>query len=203
MSQHFLLTSAASSLSLKDVYRLTENEAREMFCRLRWTGGVPACPHCGCSTCYAFSCRPIFKCKACGRQFSITSGTIFAFHKLLIRDYLAAIAIFVNGAKGVSALQLSRDLGVQYKTAFVLAHKLREAVAKEAKGETQMGTVEVDGAYFGGHVRLKNLKAEREDRRLFENRSPARKCVVAMRQRKGKVVPFVFKGEQESFECGA
>ena len=64
-------------------------------------------------------------------QFSVTSGTIFASRKLPIRDYLLAIAIFVNGAKGHSALQLSRDLDCQYKTAFVLAHKLREAMAAD------------------------------------------------------------------------
>jgi hypothetical protein len=64
--------------------------------------------------CYACA-RPIFRCKGGGHQFSVTSGTIFASRKLPMRDYLMAIAIFVNGAKGHSALQLSRDLGCQYK----------------------------------------------------------------------------------------
>ena len=59
----------------------------------------------------------------------------------------------MNGAKGHSALQLSRDLDVQYKTAFVLSHKLREAMASEHAGVTLSGTVEIDGAYFGGYVR--------------------------------------------------
>ena len=54
----------------------------------------------------------------------------------------------MNGAKGVSALQVSRDLDVQYKTAFVLSHKLREAMARETAGMTLGGIVEVDGAYF-------------------------------------------------------
>lgn len=64
----------------------------------------------------------------------MTSGTIFASRKLSIRDYLLAIAIFVNGAKGHSAPHLSRDLDCQYKTAFVMAHKIREAMASEANG---------------------------------------------------------------------
>jgi hypothetical protein len=64
------------------------------------------------------------------KDFSITSGTIFASHKLPLRTYLAAIAIFANEVKGKSALALSRDLDVQYKTAFVLAHKLRESPVK-------------------------------------------------------------------------
>jgi transposase-like protein len=71
--------------------------------------------------------RPVWKCKACRYQLSVTAGTIFADRKRPIRDYL----IFANGAKGHSALQLSRDLGCQYKTAFVLAHKLREAIEAE------------------------------------------------------------------------
>jgi hypothetical protein len=66
---------------------------------------------------------------------------------LAIRDILAAIAIFVNGAKGVSALQLSRDLNVQYKTAFVMAHKLREVLGAEQDAARQLrGEIEIDGA---------------------------------------------------------
>jgi hypothetical protein len=64
---------------------------------------------------------------------------LFAFHKMPLRNYLAAIAIFCNEVKGKSALALSRDLDVQYKTAFVLAHKLREAMASEMKGNWLAG----------------------------------------------------------------
>ena len=66
-------------------------------------------------------------------------------------------------------MQLSRDLDVQYKTAFVLAHKLREALAAETAELKLSKTVEVDGAYFGGHVRSANLKTDRVDRRLLQN----------------------------------
>lgn len=106
--------------------------------------------------------------KGCGQQFSMTSGTIFASRKLTIRDYLLAIVIFINAAKGISSLQLARDLGVQYKTAFVLTHKLREAMAAQLKGMVLNGTVEVDGCYVGGHVRPANRKEDRVDRRLAE-----------------------------------
>ena len=68
-------------------------------------------------------------------------------------DLLAAICMWSNCAKGISALQLSRDLDCQYKTAFVLAHKLREAMAKGNDDGSLSGTVEIDGAYFGGQVR--------------------------------------------------
>src|SRR4051812_18039934 len=109
---------------------MSDEEARAKFKRLRWADndGEAYCPKCGCLKVTALATRPVWKCSGCKYQFSVTAGTIFADRKRPIRDYLLAIAIFANGAKGHSALQLSRDLDCQYKTAFVLAHKLREAI---------------------------------------------------------------------------
>jgi len=200
MSQHFLLSAKARTLSLASVARMSDEESRAMFRSIRWTAteGEPVCPRCGCVAVYEYASRPIFKCKGCGHQFSVTSGTIFASRKLPMRDYLMAIAIFVNGAKGHSALQLSRDLGCQYKTAFVLAHKLREAMASEHKGKVLRGHVEIDGAYFGGYVKPENRKADRVDRRLSEHRSGKRRCVVVMRERSGRTLPFVVITEDQA-----
>ena len=91
---------------------------------------------------------------------------MFAFHKLPLRIYLAAIAIYTNAVKGISALQLGRDLGVQYKTAFVLAHKIRESLMEQRDMAQLTGEVHIDGAYVNGHIRPKNKKADRIDRRL-------------------------------------
>jgi len=200
MSQHFLLTAKARSLSLAKVARLSDEEAYQTFKLIRWaaTNGEPFCPRCGCVAVYTYQTRKLFKCKGCNHQFSVTSGTIFASRKLPVRDYLLAIAIFVNGAKGHSALQLSRELDCQYKTAFVMAHKIREAMASEANGATVAGTVEVDGAYFGGHVRPANHKENRRDRRLIQNQTGKRRVVVIMRERGGRTLPFVFKSEDAS-----
>ena len=168
MSQHFLLSAKARTLSLATVLRMTDEEAESVFRNLRWTDGKALCPHCECPTVYECR-RPSgalrFRCKACRKDFSITSGTLFAFHKMPLRNYLAATAIFCNEVKGKSALALSRDLCVQYKTAFVLAHKLREAMASELKGMRIGGadrTVEVDGGYFGGYVRYHVATATRQ-----------------------------------------
>lgn len=199
MSQHFLLSAAARTLSLAKVMRMTDEAARETFKAIRWasTEGEPVCSKCGCVEAYEIATRQIFKCKGCLAQYSVTSGTIFASRKLPVRDILAAIAIFVNGAKGYSALQLSRDLDVQYKTAFVMAHKLREAIAMSRSAEKLDGVVEVDGAYFGGYVKPTNLKANRRDRRLSENQSGKRQVVVAIRERDGDTMAFVAKREAE------
>lgn len=200
MPQHFLLSSKARSLSLAKVMRLSDEEAHETFKAIRWAnnGSEPFCPRCGCVAVYEYKTRRIFKCQGCMAQFSVTTGTIFASRKLAIRDILAAIAIFVNGAKGYSALQLSRDLDVQYKTAFVLAHKLREAIGAEMKSRKVSGEVEIDGAYFGGYVKPENEKAKRKDRRLAINQTGKRRVVVVMRERKGKTLPFVFDAEADA-----
>jgi transposase-like protein len=200
MSQHFLLSKHARSLSLARVARMSDEEAVTAFRNIRWaaTSGAPVCPRCQCSAVYEYKTRPLFKCKGCDHQFSVTSGTIFASRKLPIRTYLLAIAIFVNAAKGHSALQLSRDLDCQYKTAFVMAHKIREALAAETENMTVEGEVEIDGAYFGGHIKPANYRENRVDRRLAKNQNGKRRVVVVMRERNGRTLPFVFKSEAQS-----
>lgn len=206
MSQHFLLSAKARTLSLASVLRMTDEEAETAFIRIRWAdnGGKAFCIHCGCPTVYEAR-RPSgalrFRCKACRKDFSITSGTLFAHHKMPLRNYLAAIAIFCNEVKGKSALALSRDLDVQYKTAFVLAHKLREAMASELKGRIIGGPgkiAEVDGGYFGGYMKPANHKENRRDRRLAKNQNGKRQVVVVIRERDGKTLPAVFKTEAAS-----
>jgi transposase-like protein len=203
VSQHFLLSAAARSLGIASVMRMTHLEAEATFARIRWaeTAGKAVCPHCACPICYEAR-RPSgalrYRCKACRKDFSLTSGTLFAFHKLPIRTYLAAIVIFCNEVKGKSALALSRDLGVQYKTAFVLGHKLREAMASEVKGYKLGGpgtVVEIDGGYFGGYVKPANRREKRVDRRLARNQNGKRQCVVVIRQRDGHVLPAAFRSE--------
>jgi hypothetical protein len=128
----------------------------------------------------------------------LTSGTLFASHKLPLRCYLAAIAIFCNEVKGKSALALSRDLCVSYKCAFVLLHKLREAMAEEMRGRVVGGegkVAEVDSAYFGGYVKPANLHDRRVDRRYAMNQSGKRKAVVVIRERDGNTLPAVFRSE--------
>ena len=200
MAQHFLLSAAARTLSLKAIYKAGEDAAHDTFCKMRWpeTDGDAICPDCGCFETYKITTRRKFKCKACLRQFSVTSGTIFASRKMAFVDLLAAICITVNAAKGVSMIQLSRVLDCQYKTAFVLAHKLREAMALEVQtGETLRGHVEIDGAYFGGTIRPANEKENRVDRRLKENQNGQRRVVVVMRERHGRTLPRVTMTEAD------
>jgi transposase-like protein len=126
-SPTFLRCAAARSLSLDWVLHISDDEAYRAFQRIRWHehGGKPRCPRCGCIELYVCRAEHRWKCKECTYRFSVTSGTVFANRKMPLRDILAAIAIVANGEKQISALQLSRKLNVQYKTAWDLAHRIR------------------------------------------------------------------------------
>lgn len=184
---------------------MSEEEAEDAFVAIRYaeTDGEPFCHHCQCAVAYRITRtirnrktgaerkRRLFKCANCLKQFSATSGTIFASRKLDHRDILLAIALFTNGAKGKAALHLSRDLNVQYKTAFVLEQKLREALGVLQHAQRLVGKVEIDGAYYGGYVKPSTRKEHRRDRRRLANQSGKRKCVTVMRERNGKTRAFV------------
>src|SRR6185437_4180985 len=206
MAQHFLLSRAAKTLTIGQVCRMSDEEVEKAFRCVRWsaTDGAPICPKCEAPKPYEYR-RPTgtacFECRECKAHFSITSGTLFASRKLPIRTYLLAITIFCNEVKGKSALALSRDLGTSYKTAFVLAHKLREAMAVELKGRVVGGEVkiaEVDGGYFGGYIKPANIRENRRDRRFARNQNGKRSVVVVVRERGGNSVPAVFKSEAKA-----
>jgi transposase-like protein len=210
VSQHFLLSAKARTLSVRKVFAMTDDQAFTLFRELRWGDGDET----GCPTCasvakhYFIRSRRQWRCRDCNHTFSVTSGTIFAFHKLPLKVYLGAIAIYSNAVKGISALQLSRDLGVQYKTAFVLAHKIRESLMEHRDDGALAGEIHMDGAYVNGYIRPKNKKEDRIDRRLAENQRPDKRCVFVMRQRvetaendiKGadKTLTFIIKSENQA-----
>ncbi len=184
--QHFLLSAAARTISLRSVTTMSEAEAWQTFQRIRWdaAGGKPICPECACLICYDVSRgnHPCFRCRDCCKDFSPTSGTQFAYHKLSIREYLVAVVLFVNAIKGISALQLDRDLDLSYRTAFVLCQKLREVVASETRGMVADGEVEIDGCHVGGYVKPANYKENRRERRKAENQNGKRRLVVLTSQ---------------------
>jgi len=110
--------------------------------------------------------------------------------------------------KGISALQMGRDLDVQYKTAFVLTHKIRESLIEQRDAEPLSGEIHMDGAYVNGHVRPKNKKEDRIDRRLAEHQKADKRCVFVMRQKvsiigdtiqgSNKTISFVIKAENQA-----
>ena len=200
--QHFLLSAKSRSLSLKKIYKMGEQTAYDLFRQIRWpeTDGEAVCPQCGSTESYDIKTRRKFECKGCKHHFSVTSGTILHSRKLDFVDLLAGICLFVTGSKGMSAVQFSRTLDVQYKTAWVWCHKMRECLADETDNEVLEGEVEIDGCYVGGHVRKANFREARVDRRTKSNRSPRRRVVIALRERGGRTLPFVRRTERDGVE---
>jgi transposase-like protein len=128
--------------------------------------------------------RPgLWKCKDCRQQFSVTVGTVFERSKIALHVWLQAAYLMVSSKKGVSAHQLHRTLGVTYKTAWFMAHRIREAMKDSDDsllgGPDTSGIVEADETYFGGPNR-----ADRKKRYANKQR------VVALVERKGRVRAF-------------
>ncbi len=183
MAQHFLLSAKARTLCLAQISAMSESKCCEYFRHIRWqsNNGKPVCDECGSVKCYAIKTRKQYRCKECFHTFSVTSGTLFHSHKLSYKTMLIAIMLFTNATKGISALQLSRDLGVQYKSAWVLAHKLRESLLGYNGKAKFKGIVEMDGVYVNNYIRPKNHKDNRLDRRKIYK--PNKRVIISLRQR--------------------
>jgi transposase-like protein len=189
-----------SGLNIRQLMTASEQDVRELFCQVRWadTGGKPVCPRCECDEVYTYTTRKLFKCKACSHQFSVTSGTVFASTKMPLRAAALLVVTFCHAKKGVSSLQLSRNIGVQQKTAFVFLHKLRDAIEREVSQIQLSGVVEIDGATFGGYRLAENYVKGGFEKRRYYKKFNNRHVVVVARQRFGRTVPFIVKKESDA-----
>ena len=141
-------------LTLIDDYS-TDAKCRELLERLRWPSGV-ACIRCGSMSISEIESRNQYDCNDCRYQFSVTVGTIMHDSHLPLRKWFLAIYLMCESKKGISALQLKRTLGVAYKTAWYLCHRIREAMGNDSfDGPTLFGIVEVDETLVGGKTKGK------------------------------------------------
>lgn len=168
-----------------------ENKARKYLEKIRWASGIE-CPHCKAIdghykfTPQATSKSPArngtWKCKKCRKQFSVTVGTIFESSHIPLNKWLFAIYLLCSSKKGMSANQLHRMLGITYKSAWFMAHRIRYAMTQQPFAKKLGGIVEVDETYIGGKGRGKR------------GRGAIKKTpVVALIERKGKVISTPIK----------
>lgn len=168
-----------------------ETKARELFESWRWPNGKPICPRCKFDEAYKITSdkrsktkvrRGLYCCAACRKPFTATVGTVLEGSHIPISKWLMAIFIICSSKKAVSAHQLHRMLGMTYKTAWFMAHRIRFAFGNDKR--TLKGTVEVDETFVGG-------KCSRDKRKMYHGKTP----VVALIERDGamqtKVVPTV------------
>jgi transposase-like protein len=171
----------AKSLTFAQATELNEEQAREYFESILWPGG-PECPHCGSKKAWDIkgaSARPgVYECAECKKQFTVTVGTVMHGSHISIRQWLMAFCLMTSSKKGVSALQLQRNLGLgSYKSAWHLAHRIRFAMTEGTFRKPLKGTVEVDETYVGGKSR------GGKPGRGAEKKTP----VVALVERNGRV----------------
>ena len=124
--------------------------AERWFVETRWPDG-PHCPHCGSTNVQSGAKHPTmpFRCRTCRKRFSVRTGTALQASNLGYRVWAVAIYLLTTSLKGVSSMKLHRDLNITQKTAWHLAHRLRQAWAVEQPAKFD-GPVEVDEVYIGG-----------------------------------------------------
>lgn len=165
-------------------YFSDEDAARALLEEMRW-GKSPTCPHCGGVNPYRLVARKpgsktrkgLWKCSQCRKQFTVTVGTVFEDSRIPISKWLLAIHLIGSSKKGMSAHQIHRMLGISYKAAWFMMHRLRYAMRSGPLAD--LLSVEVDETYIGGKRRLALYeKAGRKD-----HKTP----VVALVERGGRV----------------
>jgi transposase-like protein len=164
-------------MTLLDVDRLfdTDEKCRELLVRLRWPHDAE-CPRCHAKAVELATSKQLFYCKECDYQFTVTAGTIFNDSHLPLNTWFTAVLLLVEARKGFSANQMKRTLGISYKTAWYLCHRIRAAM-KEAEQPMLDGTVEIDETHVGGKPRKAMLPDER----------PEKQVVIGIRQRGGQL----------------
>jgi transposase-like protein len=152
----------------------TDERCRELLCRLRWPVGVE-CPRCKQAAIELETDKELFYCKDCDYQFSVTAGTIFNDSHLPLTKWFMATLLLCEAKKGMSACQIQRTIGVSYKTAWYLCHRIRAAMVQASK-QMLSGTVEMDETYIGG-----------VERGGSTGRGTDKEVVIGIRQRGGDI----------------
>jgi transposase-like protein len=153
-----MTTGTGNLASLAKAALSDDNSARELLETLRWPNGV-ACPHCGGADAYRLNTRPtaknpgrirLWKCSQCAKQFNVTVGTVFEGSHIPVRKWLMAIHLMCASKKGMSSHQIHRMLGITYRAAWFLMHRLRHAMESNEGLFAQLtGVVEADETYVG------------------------------------------------------
>jgi len=171
--------------------KMTEKQARRYLERIFWPNG-PICPHCGNGKkAYLLkgkSTRPgVYNCAVCKRQFTVTIGTVMEDTHLPLRTWLMAFSLMHSAKKGISALQLQRDLNIgSYKTAWRMLRLIRETMGNVKHGKTFEAIVEMDDTYVGGKPRKPNRRED--DKPNKRGRGTKKNPVVGIVDREKKKV---------------
>ena len=130
----------------------TEEQCRKALFKWRWPQGYH-CPECNNEQYCQLKVRDVFQCNRCHHQHTLTGGTIFASTKLPLTTWFIAIHLLTQAKTGLSALALHRQLGVNYKTAWSIKHKLMQVMKERDDSKPLSGIIQLDDVYWGGEFR--------------------------------------------------
>jgi transposase-like protein len=183
-----------SEMAAIDVGRLTEDEARNILEGIRWPNGI-ACPHCGSLKVTRLQAKSnkirdgVIQCNDCRGQFTVTVGTIMERSHITLRQWVQAFYSMCSHKKGVSALQLQRNLGLHsYQSAWHLAHRIRAAMAEGPLAGKLKGVVECDETYIGGKPRHNKKWRNKKNKNSRAGRGTKKAVVMALVERNGNAV---------------
>lgn len=186
--------------NLKDLMKKFESEekCREFLIQQRWNG-IPECPKCGSTKSYKIDNGKRFKCanNQCYNKFSVTVGTVFEASNIPLSTWFPAMYLIISHKKGISSVQLAKDLGVTQKTAWFMLHRIRESL--QEKGSNLLSNVvEVDEVYIGGKV--KNMsRTKRASMRTETGGTKNNKImVVGMLERQGNLKLVVAEKNEDT-----
>lgn len=164
-----------------------EDTCEQYIMAARWPRGIN-CPFCGNHRVYRLEKQKRFKCGKCQHQFTVRTNSVLAESKIPLQKWLMAVWLLTSNSKGISSVQLAKTLGVTQKTAWFLAHRIREAFM-DGSGKQFTGTVEVDETFIGGKEKNKH----RNKRFNMGRGAVGKTCVQGIKQRGGKVRAKVVK----------
>jgi transposase-like protein len=130
----------------------TREQCEQALFGWRWPQGF-VCPECGHTGYCALRSRRLFQCNECGRQTSVSAGTVFAGSKLELNVWFLAMYLITQAKNGISSLELSRQLGISQNSAWLMKHKLMQAMLERESIRQLAGLVQIDDAYWGGRRR--------------------------------------------------
>jgi transposase-like protein len=149
-----------NEVSFLQILKWSDEECRSYLERMHWPNGAH-CPKCGANSPYKITRRTpsknfvktLYRCRSCQKQFTATVGTIFEDSKIPLNKWFATIYLMCASKKGISAHQIHRQLGITYKSAWFMCHRIREAMRDKGILSPLTGTIEADETYVGGKKR--------------------------------------------------